>query len=304
MHDDVITEVNLVPVAVEVPQRTQASLVVLAGDESPGRIFRLEGGARYTVGRSSEADVRLDGLGISRLHARVHCLEGGAVEVEDLGSRNGTWVGGERVRRRRLADGERVQVGPSTVLKLTYQDPLELAFHESLYASATRDALTGCFNQRYFHEALSRELAFSSRRGQPLSVVLLDVDLFKQVNDAHGHPVGDEVLAGLGALLREVARQEDVVARVGGEEFALLVRDCAPPFALALAERVCRRVRETPVQTRCGRTLRVSVSVGVASHEPGHAAPDALLAAADRALYAAKARGRDQVASAPRAAVA
>lgn len=303
MHeDDVITEVDLQPVPLELPPQTLASLVVLAGEECAGRVYRLEGGT-YTVGRALDSDIRLEGAGISRQHARLHCRADGAVELEDLGSRNGTWVCGQRVERVRLADGDKVQLGLSTVLKLSYADRLELAFQEALYASATRDGLTGAFNRKYFHEALQREFSFCQRHDVPLSVVMVDVDHFKRVNDGHGHLAGDAVLARLGEVLRELARREDVLGRVGGEEFAFLLRDCSHAMALAFAERVCRTVREALFLVG-GTRLPISVSLGVATREASHVLPEVLLAAADHALYVAKAHGRNQVVSAEQSVAA
>jgi two-component system, cell cycle response regulator len=295
-EDDVVTEVILEPVPLALPGRPTASLVVLAGEEGAGRVFRLEEGA-HVVGRASDAEVRLEGPGISRHHARLVCHGDGTVELEDLGSRNGTWVRGERVARCRLRDGDKVQVGMSTLLKLSFQDTLELAFQETLYTSATRDGLTGAFNQKYFREALQREFSYCARHAVPLSLVMVDVDHFKRINDTHGHLAGDGVLARLGGLFRELTRSEDVLARVGGEEFAFLLRDCRHAPAFAFAERVCRLVHDTPFGT-CGTRLSVSVSLGVATLGPTHATPEALVACADHALYEAKARGRNQVASA------
>ncbi|MCI0571237.1 MAG: GGDEF domain-containing protein [Myxococcaceae bacterium] len=297
-----MTEVDLPPVALAAQGRPAPSLVVIAGDECKGRVFRLESG-ELLLGRASDAHIRLEGTGISRHHARLHCYPDGTVELEDLGSRNGTWVRGKRVLHCQLRDGDKVQVGQSTLLKLAYQDPLELAFQEALYASATRDGLTGALNKKSFGEALQREFSFSMRHGGPLSLALVDVDHFKRINDAHGHLAGDAVLARLGEALRALTRAEDVFARVGGEEFAFLLRDCRHEDALAIAERVCHLVQDTAFVVG-GARLSVSVSVGVATLLPTLSSPEALVAAADHALYEAKARGRNRVVSAEHSAAA
>ena len=151
------------------------------------------------------------------------------------------------------------------------------------------DGLTGCLNHRAFHERLRTEAARAGRSGAPLSLLLADLDHFKSVNDTHGHLVGDALLARTGALLRECARAGDVVARVGGEEFALLLPGTGSTEAAGVAERVRRRLKalEDPVT--------VTVSLGVAG-APGGAPLEALLRDADQALYAAKRAGRDRVA--------
>jgi diguanylate cyclase (GGDEF)-like protein len=293
-HDDETTQTDLEAVPLKLPDWQTAYLIVLASEDATGKMFRLDPGERV-IGRASEAHIRLEGPGISRRHALIVAQEDGSVDLHDLGSKNGTYVHGERVAWRRLRDGDKLQIGNTTILKLSYQDPLDLAFQSTLYASATRDALTGAYNKRFFGEALEREYSFCARYGVPLSVVMLDVDHFKLINDTHGHLAGDAVLRTLGELLGDVARADDVVARVGGEEFAFLLREQTHAQALTFAERLCRRVGSTGFAFD-GKPLPVTVSVGVATLDgTRHRTPTALLGAADQALYAAKAAGRNRV---------
>lgn len=279
-----------------VPSRSgdqRFTLVVLEGRDA-GAIFLVDG-QNLKVGRGRDADIRLDDPGVSRTHAVVSRL-GSAVYLEDLGSMNGTLVDGVRVHgARRLADRQRVTLG-GTTLRFSIQDALEADLAARLYESSVRDPLTGLYNRRHLHDRLGSELSYARRNGADLSLILLDVDHFKRVNDEHGHRAGDEVLVRLARLLEDAGRVEDVVARIGGEEFVLLLRSVSASGAQTLGERIRQAVAETEVAWETG-PLRVTVSVGVAAHGPKRTYHDAasFVAAADDALYQAKAAGRNRV---------
>jgi diguanylate cyclase (GGDEF)-like protein len=166
---------------------------------------------------------------------------------------------------------------------------------EELREASTHDELTGLYNRRYLLERLEEELAFARRHSAPLSVLTLDVDHFKSINDRHGHAAGDSVLVELGKRLTGATRREDVIARMGGEEFLILLRSTDRRGATATAERVREMVAEREFPWREG-SLAVTVSIGCASLGEGAAASiDALLGTADRRLYQAKRAGRNRV---------
>ncbi len=154
------------------------------------------------------------------------------------------------------------------------------------------DALTGLRNVRYFRARLQEELADAARTGRPLSLLIVDLDHFKSVNDRFGHPAGDRLLEAIAAGMRSVARQGETVARLGGEEFGFLLPDTGEEGARAAAERVRGAVASSRGGLN-GRTAAVTASVGIAV-APGPANPDMLYRAADRALYEAKRLGRDR----------
>jgi diguanylate cyclase (GGDEF)-like protein len=174
-----------------------------------------------------------------------------------------------------------------------------LALQDELRAQATTDELTGLPNRRGILERLQHELALVRRDARAFSILTIDIDNFKNVNDAHGHAVGDEVLKHVAARMRAQLRAYDDVGRQGGEEFMVVLPACDSAGAVGVAERIRGDIASSPVPTSAGG-LTVTVSIGVATI-PGAAVADAtgLLAAADGALYAAKRNGRNAVAIAP-----
>ncbi len=163
----------------------------------------------------------------------------------------------------------------------------------SLSELARTDALTGLPNRRAFEEGLAAALLRSERYGHPATLLMMDVDHFKRVNDSHGHPTGDVVLRQLGRLIRELAREVDVPGRLGGEEFALLLEHTSPEAGLVVAERIRNALSRIPFEGAEG-SFRVTLSLGLAGC-PQHAREaSALLRIADEALYEAKSQGRDR----------
>jgi diguanylate cyclase (GGDEF)-like protein len=186
--------------------------------------------------------------------------------------------------RARLRSGERV---------LLLQERL-LAIQEALRLQATRDPLTGLWNRRMILEQLDREFQRAAGSGQPLAVTVADLDHFKQVNDGHGHAVGDAVLRAAADRLRSMLRSYDFIGRYGGEEFLIILPGCEAGLALSIAERTRRAMAAAPLDID-GRAMSVTVSMGVACSGPTMANPAALIHAADQALYRAKAAGRDRI---------
>jgi diguanylate cyclase (GGDEF)-like protein len=170
--------------------------------------------------------------------------------------------------------------------------------HQEAQRLSVTDALTGLPNYRFFQLTLSREIERATRFDRPLALLMLDLDLFKQVNDAHGHQVGDAVLAEVADRVRREIREVDVVARYGGEEFVFVLPETGREGAGYTAERVCEAVRRRPLEV-AGLSLHVTVSVGVAVFPTHGDTPQALVHAADAALYAAKSEGRDRWRMAP-----
>jgi two-component system cell cycle response regulator len=270
-------------------------LTLLAGPQ-PGRLVPLNDG-ELTVGRSAEeAMVSLDDDSLSRRHARFFRAHR-RYFVEDLGSTNGTFVEGVRVTAPTpLEDGMRIQIGAHVVMRFAMRDAAEVEATRRIYESTVKDRLTGVFNRQYLDERLLSEMSYAKRHGTPLSVLFVDADHFKRVNDTHGHATGDEVLRQIAGVLARIIRTEDVVARYGGEEFVVVVRGIGPVGVLAVGERLRVGVEELEITIQ-GVRLQVTVSIGVAtqSAEQDYAGVAELLAVADAALYRAKETGRNRV---------
>jgi diguanylate cyclase (GGDEF)-like protein len=294
-HDDIDrTTRAAVPLAPR--SRRGACVIVLGGRAAVGQVFKLT--RTVVLGRAADADIPIDDDGLSRRHCELRVLQGGDIQVVDLGSTNGTFRNGERVKECVLVDGDRLQLGPATLLQLSYQDELDEAWQRNVYDSATRDALTQAYNRKYFVDAFEREFAYARRHDAPLSLVLLEVDHLKQVNEGCGHQAGDFILRRLAQTVTGTIRLEDTFARYSHEEFALLLRDTAADGAGALVERIRRIVEATPFVFE-GRPIPVTISAGVATlAAASHATPEELVGAAARYLYRAKQRGRNRVESA------
>ncbi len=194
-----------------------------------------------------------------------------------------------------------LQVGGNDYLAKPF-DPPELVARvrshlsrlSALREMAIRDGLTRCYNHKYFKMRLEQELVRARRYGSALSLGLLDVDHFKQVNDTHGHPGGDAVLAHLASLLIASVRSSDIVARYGGDEFAFVLVEAGAQEAAVVAERMRARVEAHEFEVPGGARLRATASIGLAAAQ-GKEPAAGLIQRADAALYEAKAQGRNRV---------
>ena len=176
------------------------------------------------------------------------------------------------------------------------------ALIDALVELSSRDALTGLANRRSFELALAREIDRVARAGEPALLLALDIDHFKRVNDTHGHASGDLVLKAVADALRDSVRPMDLVARVGGEEFAIVMPNCPPAFGEAVAERVRRRIEAMPIAIGPRERLSVSVSIGGAfAPQWVRSSPPLWIERADAQLYRAKETGRNRVCLEPAA---
>lgn len=298
MTDDRTTNPNrTVSTVVGPPRRAevsnQACLVVIYGDEL-GRRVELANG-RVGIGRSSSSELQLDQESVSRNHCQI-TARGGAYELRDLGSTNGTYVNDAPIDAVFLRDGDQIKVG-RTILKFILGSNVEGQYHELIYKLMTTDGLTQVHNKRFFDEALEREVSRASRYKRPFSLILFDIDHFKQVNDTHGHLAGDAVLRQVGSLVRARVRRDDIVARTGGEEFAIITPEIGHDGAVELAVKLNGLIAVSPFDFD-GTVIPVTVSLGVVGWDPAiHKSPEDLVKAADEKLYAAKRGGRNRVES-------
>jgi diguanylate cyclase (GGDEF)-like protein len=253
-------------------------------------------GKRMLIGRSREADLHLEDAGISRRHARVIVQDEETVGVENLGSRNGTFVNDVRVETATLKSGDLLQLGPNVTLAFAIIDRRAEELARKTYESSIRDSLTQAFNRRYLLARLTSEIAYAIRHATQLGAIIFDLDNFKRVNDSHGHLAGDDVLRDVAALVLRTIRVEDVFARLGGEEFVVLVRGGQVEL---LAERLRAAIAKLVVAT-ADTTLQTTISAGYASLSELtelslRPTAESLMRLADQRLYRAKDLGRNRV---------
>lgn len=278
------------------PSKEGARLHVLhvtAGLRS-GEFFAIET-QEVIAGRGANCQLRIEDHGVSRQHASFHWRLDG-LWIRDLGSLNGTFVNGQRITDQRLlVPADRIHFGYAR-LRYSLEEEHEVITLRELHSAVSRDHLTGVYNRRYFEQRLTSELAYCQRHSAPISLIALDVDHFKRINDEHGHPVGDLVLRAIASALLDATRAEDITARTGGEEFMVIARGTGSEGAAALAQRLLNRVRTLRVPI-AGGSNQVTMSAGVASYEifSERATADGLVEAADNALLVAKREGRNRI---------
>jgi len=274
----------------------EASLILIAHplNQSLGTRFRLRPRSALVVGRAASADISLpDVNSLSREHARL-TYRSESVMIEDLGSTNGTYVNEHRIEDATLLrSGDRFQVGAAHFKFLQERD-VENAYHQAIHDLVVLDGLTQIANKRRFEEEAAREFGRARRYGRPLSLILFDIDQFKLVNDTYGHLCGDAVLKRIVELTRPMLRREQVFARVGGEEFAILCPEGGTDSAAKLAERVRSRLSRHEF-AHTGAMFSVTCSFGIAGLGGEVASVQELYEAADRALYRSKDAGRNTV---------
>jgi two-component system, cell cycle response regulator len=276
-------------------------LLRLDGAEA-GRAFTL-GKEQFSIGRRFSNQIALQDVSVSRAHARISFSNGKHV-VEDLASRNGTFVRGQRITQAVLGDGDLIQFGSRACFRYTLTDAMHEQLLYQLYDTSTKDALTGAYNRRHLEERLRAELAYAVRHGTELSLVLLDIDHFKQINDNFGHLAGDAALRHVALTIARQIRREDVLARYGGEEFLLILRGISGADATRAAERIRATVAVMSASFE-GQIIAATLSAGCASLAecPGRLS-STLLALADARLFEAKRAGRNRVQGPPVTATA
>ncbi|MDB5306868.1 MAG: pleD 2 [Gemmataceae bacterium] len=294
-----VSETRLTPPKQYVPPSARGSCLVhiYPTGAAIGHRYPL-GNGPLVIGRGDDCHIRLTDTSVSRRHARVEPGPDGDY-VHDQGSTNGTFVDDRRVGGPcLLKDGDYLRVG-NCIYRYLAGGNVEAEYHEEIYRLTILDGLTQAYNRRYLDEFLDREVTRSRRHARPLSVLMFDLDRFKELNDTHGHLCGDAVLRELAGLVRATVRQEDLFARYGGEEFALVLVETGPDEAMAAAERVRELVVGHPFPFG-DATLRVTVSVGVATTAGDHGTgPDDLIRVADERIYQAKRAGRNRVVGGP-----
>ncbi|MBL7684691.1 MAG: diguanylate cyclase [Deltaproteobacteria bacterium] len=260
-----------------------------------GQLFVLKEG-EHIVGRSKDASIVVLDDGISRQHFKL-IVKQKEVTVEDLSSTNGTYVNGIRVSKQILNDKDTLQISAETVMAFSYITDLEAQKQTQIYKMANFDPVTQARTKYYFLDQIAQEFAHAKRKDAMLSLVIFDIDFFKNINDTYGHPAGDYILKSIAELTQQTIRFEDLFARYGGEEFVILMRDTREKDAIQLAERLRHKISKHVFEFD-GKKMKTSISAGVASLEKNNfSSHDEMIKAADQYLYFAKQNGRNRVAS-------
>lgn len=245
------------------------------------------------VGRGAENQVVLDGDSVSRRHMHIEQRTGQWWAIDD-NSTNGTYVNDEQIAREQaLANGDRVKVGP-TIFKYLSGADVEAQYHEEIYRMTIIDGLTQAHVKRYLLEAMEKEMIRARRHVRDLSFLMFDIDLFKKINDFHGHLAGDFVLKELAAIVQGRIRRDEVFARYGGEEFSILLPETNIEGAHALAEGLREKI-ETSRFVFQNELIKVTVSIGCSMLIDTDKTATDLIKRADEKLYEAKRSGRNRV---------
>jgi two-component system, cell cycle response regulator len=270
----------------------QPMLVVLHGPLL-GKTFTIEQPV-LTIGRSSQCDIQIEDDNVSRKHAEINFRDG-LVWLTDLQSTNGSYVNSKRVSEVPLNDGDLVLIG-RVLFKFIHSSLVENRFFGQMYSLATTDFLTGIANRQQIINLLEQEFNRARRYDRPLSILIYDIDRFKEINDTYGHLAGDQMLIESSRIVKDHLRVEDHYGRLGGDEFMIICPETPVEQALALGKRIQVVLSKTDFLVK-EKTVFFTISVGAASLSLKIASPDEFSLLADQALYRAKNAGRNQCAS-------
>ncbi len=272
---------------------TSACLVVLQGQRLGQRVD--VGDSPLIIGRAPECELQIIERSISRQHTKIW-REPTGYRVKDLDSTNKTLLNDQPIIEAELKDGDHLTIG-NCVLKFMERSSVEARYHEEIYQLATMDPLTGMYNRRHFLELFERELARTASHHRPLALLIVDLDHFKLINDRYGHPAGDVVLRQVANALSAKAQDDFIMARIGGEEFAVVLPEHDISQATRFAQRLCDAIAALELHEQAGAKC-VTISIGVAIWSETMAGASDFLRTADAELYRAKQAGRNRISTA------
>jgi len=270
----------------------QPMLLVLHGPLL-GKTFTIEQPV-LTIGRSSQCDIQIEDDNVSRKHAEINFRDG-LVWLTDLQSTNGSYVNSKRVSEIPLNDGDLVLIG-RVLFKFIHSSIVENRFFGQMYSLATTDFLTGIANRQQIINLLEQEFNRARRYDRPLSVLIYDIDRFKEINDTYGHLAGDQMLIESSRIVKDHLRAEDHYGRLGGDEFLIICPETPVEHALALGKRIQVVLSKTDFLVK-DKIVFFTISVGAAALSLKVSSSDEFSLLADQALYRAKNAGRNQCAS-------
>jgi two-component system, cell cycle response regulator len=270
-------------------------LVVVSGNLlDVGKVLPLYRN-NLTVGRDSSTDLPLNDRLISRNHLEVAEVkqekDAFSIHVKDNGSTNGTFLKGKRINEEWLRSGETIEIGTETILLFRTESINCIKNPNIILSMISKDSLTGVYNRRAFDQLIEHIREKLSNTGVCYSLLLIDIDHFKKVNDSFGHPFGDSILKMIAETICMYVRAEDIVARLGGDEFAVVLPGLNAERATELSERLMSKIR--CLKSDDQKCLDLTVSIGISDDCSAKLKPSELYRRADVALYKAKKKGRN-----------
>lgn len=279
--------------------------IIQGSDIDFGKTYNLSEDS-VLIGRDKSNSIPLDDTSVSKVHCEIRTVrtnEREQIIIEDLDSTNGTYLNGRLIRRQVLQLNDRIAVG-ETVFRFNCSDEIEEEYQSKLFSFATTDSLTGFYNRRYILNELENQYKIAKRNYRIFSLVIIDIDNFKRINDTYGHAAGDEFLKNTAYIIKHTLREQDISGRVGGDEFLVVLPETDLDGAFNLANRVRLRIEETEIIFRSG-IIKTTISAGISQYGPDipnkssgakkNMNPSVLFHAADQALYEAKKLGRNRV---------
>jgi len=274
-----------------------ATLIIVEGAEIGTQFFLRR--SLYTLGRSPDVDITIKSdTMISRRHAQIEVMFDQHTKktdylLTDLNSTNYTYVNEKQISQHSLRDGDKIRIGDTT-LKFALQDTIDARFHKEIQQRILYDSLTSLLTKESFYIAMESELNRCRINSLPLSLLMMDIDFFKKVNDTYGHQTGSFVLSEIGRLILDNLRDLDLSGRYGGEEFIALLLETNKQHAFSIAERV-RNVIGNHLFVYDDKSIKVTISIGIAQYPEDVCTIEELVAKADKALYQCKHTGRNKV---------
>jgi len=248
---------------------------------------------RILIGREKICQIQLNDPSVSRQHAQIEFSPLGFT-ITDLDSCNSIFINDIKIENHKLSSGDLIRIG-HTIFKFLSSEHIEKQYHEEIYSMMISDGLTKIPNKRYFLEMLDREISRSQRHQRPLSLIIFDIDHFKQINDNHGHLTGDMILRDLCQRILPFIRKDETFARYGGEEFVILLPEINSEQAYSFSEKILSAINSDDFIVE-NISIPVTISIGIAQLDlESITSPNELITAADSKLYTAKNSGRNCV---------
>ncbi len=270
------------------------SCIIIEGDQI-GKVFNLIK-QQNIIGRVEDADISLDSPTVSRRHAEIIIQGQNSMLIRDLNSSNGTYVNGKKITETELHEGDIFSIGLYK-LKVASLSKDDTVFFQRMMDNAEKDTLTGTYNKGFITKLLDTIMTQSGRSKRLVSIAMVDIDRFKNINDTYGHIAGDMVLKDIAGLLSTHLRAVDKFGRFGGEEFLIIFDRTSLNDARVISERIRKMVMEHKTVYE-SHDIKLTISIGLASNEDKQIQDsESFIKLADENLYTAKKNGRNQVVS-------